>query len=78
MIYSYNYQVYELAISSESPISKLNRSFYKISINPKNGDIYGTDPKDYKSNGWVYRYTSAYSVVDSFKVGIVPSEIVFN
>ena len=77
LVFSFDNKVYEQNIASITPIVKLNRAFYKMGINPKNGDLYGTDPKNYSSNGWVIRYNSGFAAIDSFKVGVIPGEIMF-
>lgn len=53
------------------------RSFYHFTANPGNGLLYGTDARDFVSNGWVYRYESNFSLRDSFPVGIAPGFIHF-
>ena len=78
LIYAYDSKIYEQNIDGSAASIKLNRNFYKLDVNPANGDVYATDPKNYSSDGWVIRYNSAFAVVDSFKVGIVPGEILFN
>jgi len=55
------------------------KSFYNIGFDNASGYIYGADPKDYSSNGWVYRYnTSNGTPVDSFQVGVIPTGFAFN
>ena len=78
LVFSFDNKVYEQNIATTTPTVKLNRAFYKMGINPKNGDLYGTDPKNYTSDGWVFRYNSSFAVIDSFKVGVIPGEIMFN
>ncbi len=78
LVFSYDNKVYEQNIASTTPTVKLNRAFYKMGINPKNGDLYGTDPENYSSNGWVIRYNSGFAAIDSFKVGVIPGEVMFN
>jgi YVTN family beta-propeller protein len=78
LIYAYDNKIYEQNIDASAATIKINRAYYKLGVNPANGDVYATDPKNYSSDGWVIRYNSAYAAVDSFKVGIVPGEILFN
>ena len=78
LIFNYDSKVYELSITSSLPEVKINHSFYKLGVNPANGDVYATDTKDFKSSGWLFRYNKLYLKVDSFKVSILPGEIMFN
>lgn len=51
--------------------------FYKIAVNPANGDIYVSDAKNYSTNGKVYRYSSDGLLLSSFDAGICPSFFLF-
>lgn len=53
------------------------RVFYKMSVNPYNGDLYITDAKNYSVNGEAYRYSSDGVLLSSFKVGICPGFMLF-
>ena len=53
------------------------RTFYKITVNPNNGELYVTDAKNYAVSGTVYRYTSDGLLLSSFNAGICPSYILF-
>lgn len=50
---------------------------YGLGIDPRNGDIYIADAKDYVSNGAVLRYSSEGEKLDEFEVGICPSKFEF-
>ena len=52
--------------------------FYKIAVNPENGDIYVSDAKSYTVNGTVYRYSSDGVLLSSFEAGICPGFMLFN
>ena len=52
--------------------------FYKIAVNPENGDIYVSDAKTYVQNGTVYRYSSDGVLLSSFDAGICPGFMLFN
>lgn len=52
--------------------------FYKIAVNPENGDIYLSDAKTYVQNGTVYRYSSDGLLMSSFTAGICPGFMLFN
>ena len=54
------------------------KMFYKIAVNPNNGDIYLSDAKNYTTNGTVYRYTSDGVLMGSFDAGICPGFMLFN
>lgn len=59
-------------------IESEGRMFYKIAVNPENGDIYLTDAKTYVQNGTVYRYSFDGVLLSSFDAGICPGKMVFN
>lgn len=72
-------------ISIDNPTAEDNfvipaegRMFYKVSVNPHNGDIYVSDAKTYVQNGTVYRYSSDGVLLTSFDVGICPGFMLFN
>jgi hypothetical protein len=77
-IYGSNISYYDINSSEIVPF------IYRNNVNGLGYDnatnyIYATDPKDYKSNGWVIRYNSTTGApVDSFQVGIIPEEMFFN
>lgn len=54
------------------------RLFYKVSVNPNNGEIYLSDAKNYVVNGTVYRYSSDGVQLGSFDAGICPGFMLFN
>ena len=54
------------------------KMFYKIALNPNNGDIYLSDAKTYTMNGTVYRYNSDGVLLGSFDAGICPGFMLFN
>lgn len=54
------------------------RQFYKIAVDPSNGDIYLSDAKRYTTNGTVYRYSSKGELLSSFNAGISPGFMLFN
>ncbi len=51
--------------------------FYNMAVEPKSGDIYVTDAKNYVMDGTVYRYTSDGVLLASFDAGIIPSAMLF-
>jgi YVTN family beta-propeller protein len=52
--------------------------FYKIGINPANGDILVTDAADYIQNGSLLIYKHDGSFVSKHTTGIIPGNITFN
>jgi len=80
LYFTYEGSVRQVAIDQEltqgEPI--LNRSFYGFGYNPKDGLLYGTDPRDYASAGWVIRFTPEGVLQDSIQAGIIPSHLYFN
>ncbi|MEH0153561.1 DUF5074 domain-containing protein [Limibacter armeniacum] len=62
----------------ENPIIPENgRLFYGLGYNPHDRRIYVTDAIDYVQKGWVFRYEENGAKVDSFKVGVIPNELLF-
>jgi DNA-binding beta-propeller fold protein YncE len=55
-----------------------DRNFYKIAVDPNNGDIYVSDAKAYTIEGSVYRYSSDGVLLSSFEAGICPGFMLFN
>lgn len=51
--------------------------FYNMAIEPKTGDIYVTDAKNYMMNGTVYRYSNDGVLLSSFEAGVIPSAMLF-
>lgn len=50
---------------------------YSLGINPLNNEIYVSDAMDYTQNALIYRYSSGGILLDSFRVGINPSDFLF-
>ena len=48
-----------------------------MAVDPKTGDIYVTDAKNYVMNGMVYRYSNDGVLLNSFEAGIIPSAMLF-
>ena len=51
--------------------------FYNMAVEPKSGDIYVTDAKNYMMNGTVYRYSFDGVLLSSFEAGVIPSAMLF-
>jgi len=54
-----------------------DRTFYKVSVNPYNGDIYVNDAKNYMVSGTVYRYSFDGVLLSSFDAGICPGFVLY-
>lgn len=83
LYYFENGDIHRLSVTNPSEedsfvIPAEGRQFYKISIDPSNGDIYVTDAKNYMVNGAVYRYSSDGVLLSEFSAGICPSFLLFN
>ncbi len=52
--------------------SEPGQTFYALTANSEDGDIYVADAVDYSQDGKVYRYSSGGALKDVFSVGICP------
>lgn len=60
------------------PLITHNNKFYGIGYDKVSKMILGTDPLDYKQNGWIFRYNAQDGMpIDAFKVGTIPSGFCF-
>lgn len=57
--------------------SSKNKLFYNLSVNPENNEVYVADAIDYTQNAVIYRYSASAEIIDSFRVGINPSDFLF-
>lgn len=60
------------ALPGDVLINEEDRLFYKMGINPANGEIIVTDAVDYQQDGYVLRYTSKGQFISSSQAGIIP------
>lgn len=65
------------SMPDQSLIDSKDRLFYGLGIDPLNGVIYVSDAIDHIQRGWVFRFSSGGSIIDSFKVDIIPGEFCF-
>lgn len=77
-----NNNVYRMSINDNqlpaTPIIyKRNRLFYSMEVNKQNSELYISDAIDYNQNGYIYRYSSSGSVIDSLRAGIIPGYFCF-
>ncbi len=76
MYYLYNGSVVKQATSNLSTINTnalVNGFFYGLGYDAAENYLYASDPLDYASNGYVIRYTTNGTTVDSLNVGVVPN-----
>ena len=81
MIYNNEVRRFDLAtlsLSDEFCITPEPQGlFYNMAVEPKTGDIYVTDAKNYLMNGTVYRYSNDGVKLSSFEAGVIPSAMLF-
>jgi YVTN family beta-propeller protein len=72
--------IYGLSIHSSSFESKpvVPGSLYGFGIDPVSDVLYTLFAPSFTTSGWMIRYTTSGSKIDSLEVGIGPSQIVFN
>ena len=58
-------------------ISGTDKMFYKIFVDPWDGDIYISDAKNYAQDGVVYRYSSNGTLLKTIDAGISPGFMLF-
>jgi YVTN family beta-propeller protein len=64
-------------LPSEPFIAESGHYFYKMGVDPDNGDIYTTDAIDYKQSGLLLRYNSAGIFISENRTGIIPGSLCF-
>lgn len=67
--------------AQELPVSALiaeSGTFYKIGVNPANGDIFVSNAGDYVHKGLVQVYKNDGSLVAKYDAGVIPGSIEFN
>jgi DNA-binding beta-propeller fold protein YncE len=64
-------------LPATSFIRQYAHSFYKLGINPVNGDVFVTDAIDYQQNGFVYIYNNKGDSLKTYRVGIIPGSMCF-
>lgn len=51
---------------------------YALTIDPETNEIYVADAIDYEQAGIIYRYSATGKLLDSFYVGVIPTEFCWN
>jgi YVTN family beta-propeller protein len=59
-------------------ISESGANFYKMAVNPANGDIFVTDVIDYLQKGFLLHYKNDGSFITKYATGIIPGSLCFN
>lgn len=82
-LYFINTDVFAMSIEDTNlpanPIITADRRlYYNIAIHPKSSSIILTDALDYVQNGYIHRFKSNGTQIDSIQVGIIPNAIKFN
>jgi DNA-binding beta-propeller fold protein YncE len=77
-----NNHIYSITINDNQlpatpVIYKKNRLFYSMEVNAANNELYISDAIDYNQNGYIYRFTTNGSVIDSLRAGIIPGYFCF-
>ncbi len=60
-----------------STIPLVAKSFYALGFNATDGYLYGSDALDFASDGFVFRYETNGTKVDSIQAGIIPGGFAF-
>jgi YVTN family beta-propeller protein len=79
LYYIYQGGVYsqDITLTSLNTNALINESFYGLGIDPVSNYLFGANAGNNSSNGWVLRFTTTGSKVDSFQVGIIPGNFCF-
>lgn len=69
--------IVETSLPNTPLIPENGKLFYALAVDVGTGNIYVSDAIDYLQPGWVLRYSSNASVIDSFKTDIIPAGFCF-
>ena len=64
-------------LPADTFISEAGRLFYKVGVNPENGEIFITDVVDYQQKGYVLRYRNDGTLVSVMLADIIPGGLCF-
>lgn len=81
-LYFLNKHLYKMHIGSRhlpdsAFIGNAENLFYNLAVDPENNDIYIADAIDYTQNAVIFRFNQSGTAVDTFRVGINPSDFIF-
>jgi hypothetical protein len=65
------------SLPSQAFIPESEQYFYKIGINPDNGDVFITDAADYQQKGSIMRYNKDGALLITQKADIIPAFLYF-
>jgi hypothetical protein len=65
--------IHDTILPSQPFIEKGNRNFYNLFVHPNGTEIWAADAKDYVQKGDALRFSLSGQLLNSFKVGIIPS-----
>lgn len=54
-----------------------NAVFYAVGVNPRSGDVYLSDTRDFVSRSTIYRYSREVALLDEFSAGIIAGDFFF-
>lgn len=66
------------ATSLPNTIFTSGRDFYGFNAHPFNGQLYACKAPNFISSGYVFRFNSNGTLIDSLQVGIAPNAVIFN
>jgi len=72
--------IYSMSVNSNQMPSEpiINKVFYGLAVHPQSNIIYGLEATSFTQNGFMFRYHSDGTLIDSFEVGVGPGSVVFN
>jgi len=74
----YKFSTDDISLPDQAYVDAGRRNFYNIGIDPATNFLVATDARNYTTEGFVFRFTSNGTLIDSTKAGIIPDQIVFN
>jgi YVTN family beta-propeller protein len=79
LYYNYDGGLYKVATSTPSIVPQIVRygNYYGIGIDPSNNSVYVSDAKNFSAKGQVHRLGDDGSIIETYDVDVVPSEMHF-
>jgi hypothetical protein len=82
LYYLYGNQIkkFDITHGTLSNFGVTAHNWYGLGCDPNNGKLYATDPLNYATEGWLYRFgtnSSGLITTDSVRTGIIPGDISF-